>query len=843
MSISRLRAGGVAPAAVAVVLLAVAAATLTASLFGGKVFSSGDNIFLAFPFAAHRPPGFIQPSNFLLTDPVQGFIPDLLQMRSSLSHGVLPLWNPDAGGGRPQFASQVASPLFPLTWLSFILPFWHSLAWIAAAKLLLAALGIYLYVRELGLRRGPALLAGIAFGWGMFFVVWLEHPQTDVWLCLPWMFLATRRIAARGSLGATALLGASTGLAWLGGHPESAGFQLAATALYGAFELIAERRTSAVGDRREALWAGPDWSRSIRGRAMLMIAGLILGLGLGAVVDLPLLEVLHQSGPTNRGGPALPMNTAYAFFFPELWGMPNKLSAPFVGPVNFNERTAYIGAMPLLLAIAAFVPARRRPREIWFMVAMVVLCAAVTFNFPAIADTVRKLPEANVARLTRFLIVLSFGAAVLAAYGLQRWQTGDGRERTRMLITMVVAAVVPPLYWVIANPHSLSFLGSALDQLPTIAHGERSIAVIQIASVWRWTLICAIGLIGLAISRTRRGRWPAVTAIALIVLTAVDLVTLDHGYHGEIPLSHADPPATAAMRYMTAHQGVMRVTAGDEELQPNIGQRYGFRDARVGIDIPFPSRYSNLWAAYGMPIGDLDAFITGAPRAHALADLFAVRYVLIGPGVPVPRWLTPVLRTSGGTVARNPTALPRAWVAYDWRSAHAAGNALAIDVGSSTRSLSDAPVIEGSAPPPGGPAAPVSAAHVTDTSTEQVTIHATARQAGYLVLDDSAFPGWQATVNGRVVPWQPANENFRAVPVPKGPDTVVFRYRPASVRNGAIVSIVCLLLLLGLAGAGVVTIRRRRVPGAPGRTQEDQARASSSAPSRSRESEPAPPAS
>ena len=48
------------------------------------------------------------------------------------------------------------------------------------------------------------------------------------------------------------------------------------------------------------------------------------------------------------------------------------------------------------------------------------------------------------ARLTRFLIVLSFGAAVLAAYGLQRWQTGDGRERTRMLIAMVVVAVIPP---------------------------------------------------------------------------------------------------------------------------------------------------------------------------------------------------------------------------------------------------------------------------------------------------------------------------------------------------------------------------------------------------------------
>ncbi len=97
---------------------------------------------------------------------------------------------------------------------------------------------------------------------------------------------------------------------------------------------------------------------------------------------------------------------------------------------------------------------------------------------------------------------------------------------------------------------------------------------------------------------------------------------------------------------------------------------------------------------------------------------------------------------------------------------------------------------------------------MTDTSTEQVTIHATARRRGYLVLDDSAFPGWEATVNGRVVPWRPANENFRAVAVPAGRDTIVFRYRPASVRDGAIISVVCLLALLGFAAAG----GRQRAP-------------------------------
>jgi hypothetical protein len=327
-----------APAAVAAILALLVVATLSASLIGGKVFGSGDNLLLQVPFSGYPPSGFTHVSNFLITDPVEGFVPDLLQMRTDLAHATLPLWTSAVGAGRPLFASQVASPLFPLTWLSFVLPFFSSLAWVAAGKLVLAALGSYLFVRELGLRRGPALLAGVTFAWSMFFVVWLEHPQPDVWLCLPWMFLATRRLCATGSLGATALLGVSTGLAWLGGHPESAAFQVGATAAYAAFELLAERRTSIVAGGGSLPWKGPDWSQSIASRAVLVTAGLVLGVGMSAIVDLPLMELLQQSAATNRGGPALSMSAVYSFFFPELWGMPNKASAMLSGPVNFNER-------------------------------------------------------------------------------------------------------------------------------------------------------------------------------------------------------------------------------------------------------------------------------------------------------------------------------------------------------------------------------------------------------------------------------------------------------------------------------------------------------------------------
>lgn len=798
-----IRRGSVQSAAVCAAAVVAVLVVLSDVLFGGRVFSTADNIFVWAPFSSHRPPGWIQPSNFLMTDPLEGWLPTLRQARADLAHGVLPLWYPDAGGGRPLFASQIDALLFPLTWLNLVLPFLASFAWVAAAKLALAIWGTYWFARELALCRGPALLAALAYALGLFFVVWLQHPQTDVWLCLPWMFLATRRICVTGGLGATALLAFATGLAWLGGHPESAAFLMAAAFLYMVFEIVSLSRTTAD----PAALTGPRWVRAPAARAGLVIAGLVLGVALGAVTISPLLELLHQAGKTNRGGPPLPLSSVYAFVFPGYWGMPNKLTAlASVGPVNFNERTAYFGALPLLLAFASLH--RRAPRTVWFLLGLVALSFVLTFDVPGLATAIRKLPDANVARLTRFLIVLAFAGAVMAGYGLQRWVTGSARERRWMIAVMGAVAVVPPLLWLAARHSLLSQLGPALGQLPTVHYRELSLAVVEVAAVWRWVLVCALGLAALAIVGWRR--WPVWTAVVfIIVLTGADLGTLDRNYHGAIPKSWAEPPAPVQVRWMRAHQGTQRVTFTDYSMPPDIPGSYGLRDARVGIDVPYPQRFVNLWTGLGGVNGDQDYILGASPLAHRLADIFATRYVFVPTGGKMPRWLHVVQRGPGGVVGLNRTALPRAWVAYGWRSSGGRTQDLDQTLHSTTRMLERQPVIEG-ARTAQGPGGTPTVARVTDNSTDTVTVHATARRAGYLILDDSAYPGWKVTVDGHSTDWLPANENFRAVAIPAGTHTVVFRYRPSSVYDGAVVSAVALAGIIALAVAGAVLARRRR---------------------------------
>ncbi len=114
-------------------MLAVLVLTvLSSSLVGGKIFASDDVTFLFPPFSAERPPGWVRPSNALLSDPLLSYHPLQLQIRADLDRGTLPLWNPYEGAGVPLLAWPQGAPLFPSTWLSFLLPFWSSLAWVAA---------------------------------------------------------------------------------------------------------------------------------------------------------------------------------------------------------------------------------------------------------------------------------------------------------------------------------------------------------------------------------------------------------------------------------------------------------------------------------------------------------------------------------------------------------------------------------------------------------------------------------------------------------------------------------------------------------------------------------------
>ena len=97
-------------------------------------------------------------------------------------------------------------------------------------------------------------------------------------------------------------------------------------------------------------------------------------------------------------------------------------------------------------------------------------------------------------------------------------------------------------------------------------------------------------------------------------------------------------------------------------------------------------------------------------------------------------------------------------------------------------------------------------ARVVAASPHQVRLETSAVDEALLVLSDTYYPGWRAFVDGQEQPILRGDLLFRVVAVPAGEHVVEFRFEPASVRIGLLVSALALLvvaavLVLALAGA------------------------------------------
>jgi len=97
---------------------------------------------------------------------------------------------------------------------------------------------------------------------------------------------------------------------------------------------------------------------------------------------------------------------------------------------------------------------------------------------------------------------------------------------------------------------------------------------------------------------------------------------------------------------------------------------------------------------------------------------------------------------------------------------------------------------------PAGPPAP---ARITADEGDRLVVDVTGSAGGWLVLADTAFPGWEASVDGAARDVLRANVAFRAVPLRAGDRVVEFAYRPASFRIGLLLSIIAVVVLALLA--------------------------------------------
>ncbi len=244
-------------------------------------------------------------------------------------------------------------------------------------------------------------------------------------------------------------------------------------------------------------------------------------------------------------------------------------------------------------------------------------------------------------------------------------------------------------------------------------------------------------------------------------------------------------------RYVLERVGQARVlplgVSGEDEAVHNLGQY-------------FPSAYRVFSASgYSSPLklARYETFLDEADPVQAL-QILGVRYLLTRGqmGADVAATYPLVYNDGDSFVYENKNWLSRAFVVHQAIGASSSEEALAhfqsrrVDPRRTVVLETEAPF-----PTPEIPTTSASTAKIIYENPQTVEIEATLSAAGYVVLLDTFYPGWVATVDGQPTPIYRADYLGRAVFVPAGPHTVRFEYRPWSFRAG-----------LGLAAGMIVVV-------------------------------------
>ena len=767
-------------------------------LFGDRVMLPLDQLnTMTLPYSESHAGPSVQ--NHYLLDAVTQFYPAKVALQRHWRAGEPAFWNQEIFGGYPQYAQTMGAPFNitnPVLLLCDLPGAWH---WQILLQLYIAGLAMYILLRMLPVGSPVAIICSIAWMLNSLFITSLLLPVVVGAFCwAPLVIAGLLRYRRRRDRASLLLTSAALAAGFLGGSLQTSA---ALVVMLLIFHMAIVFRS---GER----------SGVVRSFLPLIVIVLVAA-ALSAVMWLPSLELawldMRRPGSKFTGklepygilDRILSIPLLLSFFMPELAGSVRSFDfTKFVGS-SMEDFTGFAGFAPLLFAtLGAPLLWKRDQRSRPF-----ILLALAGLLLPIATPLYSFLYH-------RFFIVFLLGAVVVAALSIQRFlDDPDFAQRLARLARRALVVVVLLFAGIVLLDLAITLfhddihrmlaqqvvreIASSRSAAGNVAwmYGrvERLLEHFSILSPTVWLpLLCMAIVIGVVLLYRRlpvRSRLTlllpivAVTLLQLVVFARSWLPFSDPGLYPLYPAA----PVIDRIADERDRQPPFRVLPvnippeGEMILQPNILSLYG---------IPTLGGYENV-----MPM-TLSSLATLEPDARLLGQL-NVRYLVARRDRLFSD--SAFVRLDGDTgqvsLYRNDRWRPRAYMAYRHR-VEADSDAV--------RTIRDdefdgSTVILASKPPELPRTDDTTSSVVVREATDnRLVIDATTGSAGYLVIADTWYPGWKASVGGREAPILRANVVMRAIALPKGSSRVELRFEPEVFRVGAWVSGVVALLCVAL---------------------------------------------
>ena len=149
------------------------------------------------------------------------FIPQFANIGAAMAEGKLLLWNHTILGGVPHVGNPQGWLLYPTVWLNAFLPAWHVAGIIPVLHIPVAAVGMHLLARRIGLSVIGAAVAAGTFAFSSVFLTKAQFPnmvQAIAWT--PWVLACVITCIRKPTAGSAALLTVVGSLSISAGHAQ-----------------------------------------------------------------------------------------------------------------------------------------------------------------------------------------------------------------------------------------------------------------------------------------------------------------------------------------------------------------------------------------------------------------------------------------------------------------------------------------------------------------------------------------------------------------------------------------------------------------------------------------------
>jgi hypothetical protein len=653
--------------------------------------------------------------------------PQRVYLAESLKQNKIPLWTPYQQNGFPFLAEAQTGVFYPVNFLLFkFLNTPLAFNWSIITSFFILSFGTYFFLKNLKLDPLPSLYGALVITFSGFFISHLKHiPLLQAAVFFPWSLLAIDKLLEKKNIFYFALLSLTFSLTILPGHLPTSYSVLFFSALYFLFKLKGESLKPII----------------------LFLASVLFSLLLCAVQLLPTAEMIPYSTrttpfPLQSGSGNIPLDQLLMFVNPFIFGNPSSGSYT-TGRLNFWEVNGYIGLIPLLLTVYAFIKIKKiNTFKILLIFSLLLVLGLPGQLFQLAWDLIPGLVFTRVP--TRFLLFTDFFLVVISAFALNeilRQKTAEARTIVFGIILFTILDLtwyyypyngqMPSLLWE-KTPASVSFLRKDKEYSRITNFGQGLSYPLLYNQAKGWNGDKNFFLAG-------RETLPA----PLNSLFKIPSIHFQYEYFGAIALERRTYLST-----------ISREEGLKEKYAPKL---LGLQNVKYILSMIQPP-----------------------PEATASFKLaFKKEY----PGIP------PLI------ILENPQFLPRAYIVQ--KSKILPKSKVLQFMASSDFDPKTEVVLEKNLASPKISAKKItSSVKLLEEKEDYLKYQIQTDSPGFFVLTDSYYPGWIAKVNNEKKEILAANYAFRAVPVMPGKSIIEFKYEPYSYYLGRAISIITLIILL-----------------------------------------------